>query len=389
MKKHTDIFAEDIELPDIVNQKMEDAFTIIRKEGNMLMVNTNNFNHKKSRKVKLLKHPAVAAACICILTIGSITAYAACNHFWSRGMKGTLQSTDVQQQTLVEEGVATVYQETDHYVDMAVTDGGITVTPETIVVNEKMVYLSLSVDGYLLKDGEEPCFEFVDVYLGDDSKAEDGWLNVGASFYDGIVSAEDGTNIYEDGTSLKTDENGSLVSHYTDENGKMEYVIVAMVSDADKSLLGETLHVNLTNFGTVSKAEFAGDIEGKWNYTFPLSDVSSMEVVQIGKEVENTVFVMDSIEISPVSIKLNYDVNGEVTMYEDINGVPDFCGVVLKDGTRLPYLSDGGMSGYTDDTLDKAYDIRAFERVIEPEQVSAILLRTEPEAELVEVKLDR
>ena len=63
--------------------------------------------------------------------------------------------------------------------------------------------------------------------------------------------------------------------------------------------------------------------------------------------------------------------------------------IVLKDGTKLPYLSDGGMSGYTDDTLSKAYDIKAFNRVIEPEQVSAILLRTESEEELFEVKLDR
>lgn len=389
MKKYTDIFAEDLEIPGIVNQKMEDAFAIIKMEENMSMENISNFNEKKSRKVKLFKHPTVAAACICIVMIGSITAYAACNHFWSRGMKGSLQSTDEQQQTLVEEGIATVFHETDDYTDMAVTDGGITVTPETMVVNEKMVYLSLSVDGYNLKDGEEPDFEFVDVYLGDDPKAEDGWLDMGASFYDGIVSAADGTSMYEDGTPIKTDENGRLISHYTDENGKMEYVIVAMVSDAKESLLGETLHVNLTNFGTVDKAAFAGDIEGKWNYTFNLSDVSSMKAVQVGKEVENTVFVMDSIEISPVSIKLNYDVNGEVNMYEDINRVPEFCGVVLKDGTRLPYLSDGGMSGYTDDTLSKAYDIKAFDRVIEPEQVSAILLRTESEEELFEVKLDR
>lgn len=33
MKKHTDIFAEDFEIPGIVNQKMEDAFATIRMEG--------------------------------------------------------------------------------------------------------------------------------------------------------------------------------------------------------------------------------------------------------------------------------------------------------------------------------------------------------------------
>lgn len=387
MKKYTDIFAEDFDIPNIVNQKMEDAFATIKMEGNTSMNNISNFHDTRRKRVKLFKNQAAVIACICILTLGSITAYAACNYFWSRGMKGTLQATEVQQQTLVEEGVATIFQENNDYANMAVTNGGVTVMPEMMVVNEKMVYLSLSVEGYDLQEGEEPCFEFVDVYLGNDPKAEEGWLNMGASFYDGIVSAEDGTNMYEDGVPLMFDENGSLVSYYADEEGRMEFVIVAMVSEPEKSLLGETLHVNLENLGTVYKTEFSGDIDGKWNYTFNLSDTSLTEVVQIGNEVEGTMFVLDSMEISPVSIKLNYDVNGQINMYEDINGVPAFCGVVLKDGTRFPYLRNGGMSGYTDGTLTAAFDISAFERVIDPKQISAILLRTE--AGIVEIMLDR
>ena len=81
-------------------------------------------------------------------------------------MKGTLQATDMQQQMLVEDGVATKFQETENYTNMAVTNEGVTVTPEMMVVNEKMVYLSLAVEGYDLQEGKEPCFEFVDVYLG-------------------------------------------------------------------------------------------------------------------------------------------------------------------------------------------------------------------------------
>lgn len=387
MKKYTDIFAEDFEIPSVVNEKMEKAFAIIKMEENVPMNNINNFNDKKNKRARLFKNQAAAIAGICVLIVGSITAYAACDYFWSRGMKGKLQATEAQQQALVEEGVATIFQETDNLENMAVTDGGVTVKPEMIVVNEKMVYLSLSVEGYNLQEGEEPCFEFVDVYLGDDPQAVDGWLDMGASFYDGIVTAEDGTNMYEDGTPLRFDENGRLISYYTDEEGKMEYVIVAMVSDPEKSLQGETLQVNLTNLGTVYKTDFSGDIEGEWNYTFDLSHTSLAEVVEIGEEVEGTAFVLDTMEISSVSIKLNYDVNGAVEMYEDINGVPDFCGVVLKDGTRLPYLSADRMSGYTDATLKKAYVISAFDRVIEPKQISTILLRTG--AGVVEVALDR
>lgn len=375
MRKETDIFAEDFEIPDIVKQKMNDAFATIKTEGNM-----------SKNRIRMFRNPAAAIACICILAVGSITAYAACNYFWSRGMKGTLQATDMQQQMLVENDVATKFSEAEDYTSMAVTNEGVTVIPEMMVVNDKMVYLSLTVEGYDLPEGQEPCFEFVDVYLGEDPDAEEGWLNMGASFYNGIISAEDGTNIYEDGTELIIDEQGKLEEHYVDENGKMEYVIIAMVSEPEKSLLGESLQVELTNLGTVYKTNFTDDIEAEWNYTFQLSDTSLTERVQIGDEVEGTMFSLESMEISPVSIKLNYNVTGEINSYEDVNRIPDFCGVVLKDGTRLPYLSTDGMSGFTDSTLCKAFEISAFERVIDTEQVSAILLQTKEG--MVEIAID-
>lgn len=47
------------------------------------------------------------------------------------------------------------------------------------------------------------------------------------------------------------------------------------------------------------------------------------------------------------------------------------------------------MSGYTDDTLTKAYEISAFDYVIEPDQISAILVRTGPGADMIEIGVDR
>lgn len=385
MKKYTDIFAEDLEMPGIVRQKMEDAFIQIKMHHKKNIVDAGDLNRKSGRKLKFFRNQAAVIVSICILAAGGITAYAAYHHYWSRGMQGALQATDVQQQTLVDDGIATIFNKTNSYKELAVTDEGVTVIPEMVVVNEKMVYISLTVDGYTLEEGKEPCFEYVDVYLGDDSASQDGWLNMGASFYNGIISAEDGTNMYDDGSPLIIDEKGRLEEHYTDEEGKMEYIIVAIVSEPEDSLLGKTLHVNLTNLGTVYKTDYFEDIEGEWFYTFDLPDTSSMNMLPIGKEIKGTAFVLDTIEISPVSIKVNYTVTGAVNKDKYKNGVPKFLGVVLKDGTRLPYMSDGGVSGYMDD-LSKAYDISAFDRVIELGKVSAILLRTDAE-EVVEVNI--
>ena len=55
------------------------------------------------------------------------------------------------------------------------------------------------------------------------------------------------------------------------------------------------------------------------------------------------------------------------------NGLPEVGGVVLKDGSRLLYLLDGGQIGYQDDT--HAYEISSFDRVIDVDQVQSLLFR--------------
>ena len=52
-----------------------------------------------------------------------------------------------------------------------------------------------------------------------------------------------------------------------------------------------------------------------------------------------------------------------------------FEGVVLKDGKKLPFLGDAGGSGY-DDAMTKAYSMRSFVQVIDPDQVQALIMQT-------------
>lgn len=381
MTDKTNIFSKDIEVPEIVMRKAEDAFAQIRLEGQDIMAEKNKVKGAKNqiKRRSAFKNRVAAAACIGILAVSSITVAAAARHFWGRGMQGNLQASEEQQQELIEQGYATVMEEEENYDKLAVTVGNVTVKPVTVITDGKFAYLSFAVDGYSIGENIEPAFEFVDIYLGDNPDA--GGLNMGGSFYDGVVINEAGKPVYDDGTPLEYNENDTLISRYADENGTLEYIIMLYSSDPEASLLGQTLHVAFKNIGTVYKAEYTGALEGEWDFEINLSGESAARKIPVGKAVEGTVFTVDSVELSPVSIKVNYSVNGEVTIIEDWMGVPYFRGVVLKDGTRLPYLGNGGMSGYTDETMTEAYVMSAFDRVIEPEQVEAILLQPEPEAD--------
>lgn len=103
--------------------------------------------------------------------IGGISAAAAIHHYWGRGMQGNIQATDDQQQQLTDNNMAKVYKESPDYTDLAVTENGVTIAPDTVIVDDRFAYRSFTVPGYRAQEGTEPGFEEVSVYRGDDPSA--------------------------------------------------------------------------------------------------------------------------------------------------------------------------------------------------------------------------
>ena len=376
MKKNSNIFQDDIKVPEIVLQKADEAFAGIQTEGRSTMKKNKQI---ENRKHTFWRNPAAVAACTCIIVAGSVTAGAAVHHVWSRGMKGAVQATDTQQKELTDKGAAVVLKEQKDYSKLAVTDNGITITPETVIVDDYFAHVAFSVKGYDLAEGDEPGFDDWDIGVKDGK--EGSGVQVYGGFYDGIVSDENGNPVYEDGSSLKEDEQGQIISHYVDEDGNLEYVASIGVADWKDSLLGKTIVCKLKDLGTLYKTRFTLAKEGNWDFEIKLPDVSTASNIKVEKGIENTPFTVDDVELSPISIKINYSVNGEVMFKEDTNQVPQFFGVILKDGRKFAFLGDAGSSGYNDD-MTSAYALSSFVQVIEPDQVQSILLRTDDGTEI-------
>ena len=371
MKKNSNIFQDDIKVPEIVLQKADEAFAGIQTEGRSTMKKNKQI---ENRKHTFWRNPAAVAACTCIIVAGSVTAGAAVHHVWSRGMQGAVQATDTQQKELTDKGAAVVLKEQKDYSKLAVTDNGITITPETIIVDENFAHIAFSVKGYDLAEGDEPGFD--DWNIGVKDGKEGSSVQAYGGFYDGIVSDENGNPVYEDGSSLKEDEQGQIISHYVDEDGNLEYVASIGVADWKDSLLGKTIVCKLKDLGTLYKTRFTLAKEGNWDFEIKLPDVSTASNIKVAKGIENTPFTVDDVELSPISIKINYSVNGEVTFKEDTNQVPQFLGVILKDGKKISFLGDAGGTGYNE-AMTEAYTLSSFVQVIEPDQVQAIILRND------------
>ena len=277
---------------------------------------------------------------------------------------------------LTEKNIAKVYSEEPDSPSLAVTNNGVTIEPDTVIVDERFVYMAFRISGYSVADRMEPGFDMVNVYQGDNPEDESAWVNMSGTMYDGSIPDENGTLVYED---------GSIIPHYTDENGNMEYIIQASAAEKNDSLLGKTIHVEFKNLGTFSKGTFIPEVDGNWNFEINLSDVSSTQNIKVGKKVEGTGFTIEDINISPISIEVNYSVSVAPMEKEDDLGIPEVKGVVLKDGTRIPYLMNPGRLGYTDSSKSNAYQIAGFTRVIDADEIVALIVWKSYENEKVEI----
>lgn len=86
-----------------------------------------------------------------------------------------------------------MYRENPDYSSLSVTDNGITIAPDTIILDGRFVYMSFSIAGYHVADGMEPGFEMVDVYQGENPEDESSWVNMSGTMYNGIITDENGT----------------------------------------------------------------------------------------------------------------------------------------------------------------------------------------------------
>ncbi len=364
------ILSEEIELSEIVLKKTNQAFEMIKQEDIVCMKKTH------IRGKKMFKTQAAVIAGVCILAVSSISAVAAIHHYWGRGMNGIIQASDEQQQVLTEKNIAKVYGEEPDSPSLAVTNNGVTIEPDTVIVDERLVYMAFRISGYSAADKMEPGFDMVNVYQGDHPEDESAWVNMSGTMYDGTIPDENGIPVSED---------GSIISHYTDDNGNMEYIIRASAVEKNDSLLGKTIHVEFKNLGTFSKGMFIPAVDGDWNFEINLSDVSSSQNIKVGQKVEGTGFTMEDIDISPISIKVNYSVSAAPVEKEDDLGIPEVKGVVLKDGTRIPYLTNPVRLGYTDSSKSNAYQIAGFARVVDADEIAALIVLKSYENEKVEM----
>ena len=372
MKKNDTIYTlqQNIEIPDIVTEKANMAFEQIRKDAGSSSdkIVTYQKSVKKSRK------KYVVAALIATMTVGAVSAYAAYTN-WSYGMKEELRISEEQQKNLEANGMAA-------FSDASVTDAGVTVTAQQSITDNYYTYLSFKVEGYSVEKGVQPDFETISV------TADGQDVSWGGRFYDGMISGDDGMVVNADGSEPETEADGSMIENYVMDDGSLEYHMI-LKSHEKGFFTGKQLHVELENLGTVAKAQYFPDIEGNWILDMSLGGADTAKYIETNEKLGDTETIVTGVELSPVSMRITYDfpkTEPRMEEFEDENGEiqtiawpaqPPFAfGIRLKDGTVMKYISAGSEStGYTSEEGQEYVVSSPLDRVIDPDQVEAVLFR--------------
>ncbi len=366
-EQEIEMLQSEVIIPEIVQRKANLAFRQIQEESRE---KERVISYRRARNRKFLVAVAAAAG-----IMGAITACTAVYLHWSRGLEAELHVSEEEKRYLEDIKIVAPAGE-----NSGVTSAGVTVTPIQSIVDSKFAFLSFKIEGYDLEEGKEPCFENIGITV--DGSADFSWS---ASFYDGLTTDEMGRVACQDGTLVQDLPEGVPVEQYVAEDGTMEYDVFMIANVEEGIFIDAPVHVVFENLGTVHKAEFFPDLEGRWEFDIKLSGSDKVRHVSSGNEIGDSGAVVNYADISPISLQVTYDFEAQP---EEIEGVgkdgqpiistlykepPVLTGVRLKDGTLLVGICNGGMTSWED--LEKGIYKETFatNRVIDTEEVDALL----------------
>lgn len=348
-KSGINILLEEVEIPDIVQQKADDAFSKIRSEEGVRTMRKNRNRDKVMHGFWQTKAAAVIFALM--LGGGGATAAAAGIYYWNQQTAEHFHSPSAEVvDEMVEKGI--VVEQT-----AVATDEGVTISVVESVRDDNNMYLLLNVETespILDENSDLRMPEFI-------SDTNDLFNNIGSTLLtDGL--APESSQCYFEIAALKTPEKEwpdeltlkfDEFAYYTYENGEEKHVI-----------------------------------EGDWKLTIPLTeDTEAMTYCyELGTDVAlaGIPVTVNYVEVSPISMNISLGLDDYERIVKEVYGNAEdtyvtetrLTGVVLEDGT-IQQVGSNGSSAYYDRDTNEYVDHLFLSTMIQSERVEAILLGEE------------
>ena len=319
-----------------------------------------------------MKKRILLTAAAATLIFGS-TAFAATYLKWSHGMEKQM-GVSAEQMAALEGMLAS-------FPDVSDMQNGITVSTAQCLFDGNDIRMAFYVDGYALKEGEEPDLEDLDLFIDGERVNNYEWF-----FYNGIDWNENREPIMADGSPVQMDAAGGMIPDYYNAEGKMELdVLLSPVDDKGNDLSdlsGKVIAVQMENFG---------DTAGTWRLEWTLGKEEGTVKAQPKAALGDSGATVTSVALFQTSAVICYDFpkqtlqgeavdeNGNIVTFTEYAEPPAFVGVQMQDGTVCAegLLSGSGSSGYVNAERDVFVTRVSFTKVIDPNEVQSLLFLRE------------
>lgn len=302
----------------------------------------------------------IAAAALTLLAVAACTVYFA---HWSKSLQEKYHATEEEMRQADESGLS-VYPEQTGEGSASATAGGVTVSACQTVVDTGGADIVLRIEGLEIPEGRVPAVGGLEVQIDGESP--------------GMMS-------------------GGFVEPIPD-SGPYEYAIgVSTNIEEQLPLAGRTITVRIYGLGyETGKLTHELTIDETWELSWTLQGSEEQRTVPLDTALEGTGITLKSAEITPTSLRVTGLMDRSFEGWETLELFqPRPVGLRLKDGTELLcYFPWGGGEGFLDESEGLFYIQVSSDKLIEPDQVEALLFgataggRLPEGAELLSVPLE-
>ena len=256
---------------------------------------------------------------------------------------------------------------------LSVTDQGVTISLVQTIVDKYQAELTFRIEGFELPEGRDPMV-WPEVYL--DGEQRDWYGSLSGSFFDGTTRDENGNWIYTDGTPVQSDENGSVILHYTGSDGSLEYTEYISFLETDGRYFGKEIEVSFPYLAVSSLQKFGPDevlVEGNWTLKWTLTGTAESISVSPNAEIGDSGVILLDAEIGQKTICTRYKVPALWEGWNQLVELPQsVCGVRMKDGTQ--YFC-GSMTFGFEDQENMIYQVVSdmSRAILDPGQVESLM----------------
>ncbi len=349
---------KEIEIPEIVYQKAEQAFDIIRTTQNT----ADAGKPKRITRGRRKKYAIFILAAV--LMIATLSVSAATYFHWNDKFKEEYKVTPEIEKKLNETNTAKeINQFTEH--------DGIRFEAVQSVADDTAAIIVVKIYGneqFPLRTRMN--FRNVEVNVGD---MEDQVSMVG-NFLESDSSDAQPDDIWRDGWTYE----------------------LILVNTEEGSLLGKEITLTFTDIidsyeEKQTLTELPPLLESVWELPIVLDNENTGKEYEVNQQIAGTEAKVNKIRVSPVSFTVDFDwkrqmktetalgANGETETFEHAVNPPELMGIVLKDGTVLEHITNFYNGHYTNEAFTEYQARGVFTQFIEYESVQELIFYVEGE----------